>query len=319
MTPFILIVALLGLIIGSFLNVVIARLGTKEGIVWSRSHCPHCQHTLGFWDLIPLLSFLALRGRCRYCHAPISWQYPLVELTTAILFVLVFVVRYGSLSDLRPPTPDLSALSLELLALSLELGFVAILIVISFYDARTLLIPDSLVGVAVVSAIVSVLVRGGLSALTSGLLATVIFAGFFALLFFVSRGKWLGGGDVKLAVPIAIIVGWPTIFVTFLVSFWSGAVLGILILFYRKYSIFLTSVGNLDKLPLLSFLRKQESRGNVTPSRSTWIPVASGDRNDNRSAVSHEIPFGPFLALGAVVSMLWGGALLHWYVTIFGI
>src|SRR5690348_3301805 len=87
----ILFAAILGLIVGSFLNAWLYRLHAGESVVRGRSHCPHCHHELSALDLVPVLSFVWLRGRCRYCHAPISWQYPAVEALTALSFVLILL------------------------------------------------------------------------------------------------------------------------------------------------------------------------------------------------------------------------------------
>jgi len=222
-----------GLCVGSFLNTVIYRLKTGESILFLRSHCPSCKHTLGFFDLIPLFSFIFLGGRCRYCKKKISWQYPMVELATGILFVL-----FSYLAKL-PSHLTMEQLSLEwfFVGLTLNFFFVSILIIIFVYDLKHSIIPDKVVwfGIAVL------LILNGLALLVqllfinkpdsilpflNRLLAAALAGGFFLILVLISREKWMGWGDVKLGILIGLILGWPNILVALFLAFVSGAIVG---------------------------------------------------------------------------------------------
>src|SRR3989344_3437721 len=166
-------VFIFGLIVGSFLNAVIHRLHTGESIVARHSRCPRCHHELSAADLIPLLSFALLRGRCRYCGKPISWQYPLVELATAISFSLIYFSALGGsafggqfLTHLPPTTYHLL----------FQLVFACFLVIIFVYDLRHYLILDKAVFPAGVLALVYAILQGKLA---EALVGAAILAGFF--------------------------------------------------------------------------------------------------------------------------------------------
>jgi len=194
---FYLFIFFLGLAVGSFLNCVIYRLETGGSFLGGRSFCPHCRHKLGFWDLIPVLSFLWLRGRCRYCQERISFQYPLVELTVGILFVLI---------HLNSATAFLAYV------------IVPFLIVIFVYDLKHYIIPDK-----VIYPVIALVLIFNFSAWPSALGA----AAFFAAIVLISRGKWMGLGDVKLAFLMGIILGFPNILAALFLAFLAGAIIGI--------------------------------------------------------------------------------------------
>src|SRR3989344_4493922 len=173
----ILTAAVLGLIVGSFLNAVIYRLNVRRSIAEAHSVCPHCKHKLAAVDLIPIVSFILLHGRCRYCKKSISIQYPLVELATATAFILVFT---------QLPTPNSQLL--------FNLIFASFLIIIFVYDLKHYLILDKVVFPAAVLALIFQVWQGRLLAAIYGAL---FLAGFFALLYFFSRGRYIGAGDIK--------------------------------------------------------------------------------------------------------------------------
>ncbi len=215
-----------GLCLGSFLNTVIYRLKTGESILFLRSHCPSCKHTLGFFDLIPLFSFIFLGGRCRYCKKKISWQYPMVELATGILFVL-----FSYLAKL-PSYLIMEQLSLGWFLASLVLNFflISILIIIFVYDLKHSIIPDKVVWPGVVVVFMAYLFSefSQYSILNTQylILAAALAGGFFLILVLVSREKWMGWGDVKLGILIGLILGWPNILVALFLAFVSGAIVG---------------------------------------------------------------------------------------------
>lgn len=205
---FYLVVFLYGIIIGSFLNVCIYRLPHKENIVTTRSHCMTCGSHIKWYDLIPVFSWLALRGRCRNCGAPISVQYPIIEALNGIFYVWT-VAHYG--------------FSIESLIYCL---LASALIVLSVIDFRTYEIP---LGINLFIACL-------------GILATIAdhihwqehIAGAFAvsvllyLLYLVSRGRAIGGGDIKLMAAAGLLLGWKNILLAFILGCIIGSVIHLL-------------------------------------------------------------------------------------------
>ena len=182
-------VFILGLIIGSFLNAVIHRLKTKESLITSRSKCVSCNHKLGARDLIPVVSFLFLKGKCRYCNVKISWQYLLVELSTAILFVLGYFLYLSSYCPLN----ICSEIPLNILLVYFSyITFCSFLVVIFVYDLKHYLILDKVVVPAIFISLIFNLSLG--FNIFNLLLAALIVSGFFMLQFIISKGKWIGGG-----------------------------------------------------------------------------------------------------------------------------
>ena len=219
-----LFIFLLGLAVGSFLNCVIFRLEREESFLKGRSYCPNCRHQLSWQDLVPLFSFLILRGRCRYCKKPISWQYPLVEIATAILFILVAYYSF----------PNLLATIYLLLATSL-------LIIIFVFDLKYYIIPDGAVWAAIAVSGIWYLVSGiFLEFYTKYQILNTIYSAigaalFFLLIFLISRGKWMGFGDVKLAFFMGLFLGFPNILAALFLAFLIGAIIGVcLIIIGRK-------------------------------------------------------------------------------------
>lgn len=214
------LIFVLGLCLGSFLNVVIYRLKSQEPILFSRSHCPKCQHVLTWFDLIPLLSFVLPKGKCRYCGQRISWQYPLVELSTGLAFVLVF---------------NSQASFFDLIYYWLMSCF---LIVIFVYDLKHYLIPDKIIYLAIIMALLFSIyfsLSSGYSLLLNRLLAAFLAGSFFWGLVIVSQGRWMGLGDVKLVFLMGLVLGWPSILLALFLAFFWGALIGItLILAHKK-------------------------------------------------------------------------------------
>lgn len=195
----IIIITTLGLCIGSFLNALIWRLKTGRGIAKERSICPHCKHRLKAEDLVPVLSWIELRGKCRYCHKKIGWQYPLVEISTAALFVLSYIAW--------PHPFGVSGT----LALLVWLACTSILMALFVYDLRWMLLPDKLV---VPLTLLAACLVGLLSIATANpgavygpFIGGVFLSGLFYALFQVSDGKWIGGGDVKIGLALGLLAG----------------------------------------------------------------------------------------------------------------
>lgn len=205
------VVGLLGLFIGSFLNVCIYRLPRSESIVWPGSHCPTCGAAVKPWDNIPVLSYAILRGRCRQCAAPISPRYPLVEILSALL-ALALLYRFG---------PSVAFVIYYL--------FACALLVITFIDLDYQIIPDSIsIGGIVVGLVLvawlpisyrDALIGLGLGA---GSLIAIIY-GYFLL----TKRQGMGGGDVKLLGMIGVFIGWQGVLFTIFISSVIGTVVGI--------------------------------------------------------------------------------------------
>jgi leader peptidase (prepilin peptidase)/N-methyltransferase len=260
-------VFLLGLVVGSFLNVCIFRLPRGESLVRPGSHCPSCGRPIRPSDNLPLLSYLLLRGRCRFCGDSISWRYPLVEAMTGLGFVLV-VARFG----------------LTLPAF-LHLLFFSALMVLAFIDLEHQILPDAITlpGIPLgVAAAVFPLLASCLSGaepgplwpslrprLLSSLLGLLLGGGLFWLIAFLGqvllKREAMGGGDIKLAAMIGAYLGWRLLLLTIFLAAFSGSLVGI-------------------------FLLRLHLRGREEP-----------------------IPFGPFLSLGAFLSMLGGDWVVGWY------
>lgn len=279
---FYLFIFLFGLIIGSFLNVVIFRLESGEQIVGGRSHCQHCSHVLSWYDLFPVLSFLALLGKCRYCHRRLSMQYPLVELATAIMFISVvgflglepdWILKFGFNESIK---------------IFYYWFIVSSLIVIFVYDLRHYIIPDSIIYLAIGVSLACLLLGvlgfnnwdlighysfgnsqelGTYSPFISGLLAAILAGGFFFAIVVFTKGEGMGGGDVKLVFLMGLVLGWPKILLALFIAFTVGAICGIILMFIRKKTF--------------------------------------------KSA----IPFGPFLVLGTFIALFWGNEIVRWYGT----
>ncbi len=209
-----------GAIIGSFLNVYIYRFHTGKSLS-GRSHCLSCGRTLRWFELFPLFSFLCLGGRCRTCRCHITSRYFFVELLTGILFVASLLAA-GTLYEL------------------FYLWFaMAIVVVITVYDMNHYIIPDSLTialgGLVVVWNVVRyVVLEVPLMTLGIDALAALAGAGFFFLLWYISKGQWIGFGDVKLAIPLGLMVGATQVFSMVVLSFWIGAAVSLFLVFLSK-------------------------------------------------------------------------------------
>jgi len=203
------VAAIAGLVVGSFLNVVIYRLPRGESLVRPGSHCPACGHALGALENIPIFSWLALRGKCRSCGAPIPIRYPLVELLTSALFALA-MLEYG-----------LSVASVAICVLG------AFLVAMTFIDLDHLLIPDSLAYSAGAVGIVFAVAERTVVPAIEGL---AVFAALLGAIYLATRGAGLGLGDVKMAGAIGLFIGFPTALAAAIGSFVVGALLAIPVL-----------------------------------------------------------------------------------------
>lgn len=209
----------LGAVVGSFLNVCIYRIPAGASVILPSSHCPGCGHAIRFYDNIPILSYIILRGKCRYCAAKISVRYLIVELLTA-LTSLVFFLQYG--------------LSWAYLCNFL---FAAALIVVTFIDLDHQIIPDVITLPGIPFFAVAAIFLLGLP-YGESLLGIVIGGGVFYLIGLgyelIKKKEGMGGGDIKLFAMIGGFLGWKSLIFVLLVSSCLGAVIGISIIIYKK-------------------------------------------------------------------------------------
>lgn len=216
MTPLIFLAGLfiLGLMMGSFLSVVIHRLHFgKSGIFLGNSTCPHCNKRLGPQDLIPLVSYLWNKGKCRQCKKPISWHYPVLELSTAVLFVAMAV--------------------LGLSPLPLYLFYGLVLIFIFFYDLLYLEIPDEVMLPSIAVAIIGSFFIGT-EVFFSGFLGAAVIVGFFLLQILLSQGRWLGGGDLRIGAFMGFVLGLKLTLVALFMTYLIGSVISVALLMTGK-------------------------------------------------------------------------------------
>ncbi|WP_243297455.1 prepilin peptidase [Bacillus litorisediminis] len=236
---------MLGLLLGSFYNVVGLRVPLKQSIVYPNSHCPHCKRELGPLELIPVLSYLFLKGKCRNCKAPISILYPFIELLTGLLFMYAYL--YFGFSN-------------ELVVSFLLISLLSIIIVT---DLKYMLIPNKIL----IYFLVFLLVYRVFSPLDpwwNPYAAGVGVSLFLLLVAILSKGG-MGGGDIKLFFVIGIALGFPNVLLTFFLATIIGAVIGMIGIFLGR-------------------IKKRQA-----------------------------IPFGPFIALGALLSLFYGEQIMQWY------
>jgi leader peptidase (prepilin peptidase) / N-methyltransferase len=235
-----------GLVIGSFVNVVIARLPQRRSLWAPRSACPECGNQIAWHDNIPLISFVALRGRCRACAARIPWRYPLVEAATAALFALSWVIFAGDVRDFV-----------------VAAVFLAGLVAITVIDLRHQIIPDAITLPGIVAGVAASLITDRISWVES-VEGVLLGGGLFVAIILLSRGG-MGGGDLKLGAMLGAFLGWKALLVALFVAVTLGGVSAITLLASRRLA-----------------------------------------RKD-------AIPFGPFLAVGGIVALFWGRAIVAWY------
>ena len=294
---FYIIIFILGSAIGSFLNVVICRLETGEGIIKKRSHCVKCGQTLTWYELIPIISFLCLRGRCRSCREKISWQYPLVEIVTGLLFIAVTTSIFPELVEGSKMVLDFTSFrSNNIIPLFYLLYVTCSLIVIFVYDLRHYIIPDKILFPAIgVALIYQLFLAFDFASLRSGnniaqsfsmnlfpelvegfkifypyLLSTLGASAFFLAIILITRGKGMGLGDAKLAFLMGLVLGWPNILAALFLAFFMGATVGVGLIFL------------------------------------------------GRKTMKSQIPFGPFLIAGTMIMLFWGQGILNWYFGLLG-
>jgi leader peptidase (prepilin peptidase)/N-methyltransferase len=242
--------AVVGLMVGSFLNVCIYRIPLRRSVVYPRSKCASCDRPLAWYENVPVVSYLVLRGRCRTCGTRISLQYPLVELTTAAAFVIHYEVL--GLSPLLP----------------VRIAFTCVLIVLFAIDLEHQLLPNVITLPALAAGLVLSLVLP--PGLRDALIGVLVGGGILFLIaevyFRLRKEEGMGMGDVKMLAMIGAFLGWKLTVLTLILASFGGSIAGILLLVTR--------------------------RGNMKAA----------------------LPFGTFLAAGALAASLFGEPLVNWYV-----
>jgi len=225
---------ILGAIVGSFLNVLIERSIAGQDWIHGRSRCDVCSHQLAWYDNIPLLSFTLLRGRCRYCHQPIGLSHIVLELLTAGLFLWWFWGGFFLLNVFQ-----LNKQPFVVVQPFFWLLVAVILLVIMIYDIKYLIIPDEavwfLTSVTLIYrfALVAMGIMQSVDLVKSILIMAAAMA-FLILLWLITLSRGLGLGDIKLIVPLSLLVGWQLTLVGVALSFFIGAVIGLILLFLGR-------------------------------------------------------------------------------------
>ena len=240
---------LIGISIGSFLNVCIYRIPEKEDIVLERSHCMSCGNVLKWYELIPLFSFIVQGGKCRNCKAKLSVQYPLIELINGLIYVWIFMVN---------------GVNLESILFCL---CASVLIVIGMIDWRTYEIPFGCNVIIGILGIVRVILN--LAHWYDYVIGFFAVSGLFLIIYWITRGRGIGGGDIKLMAAAGLLLGWKNILLALMIGSVAGSVIHL-----------------------------------------TLMKIKGKDR---------VLAFGPYLAFGIFVAMLYGNEIITWYLGMFNL
>ena len=250
------LVGLIGLCVGSFLNVVIYRLPLGMSLASPPSHCPKCDYKLKWYDNIPIISYLTLGGKCRSCHCPISPRYTVVEISCMLLW-LALPLSYGT---------D------KILMIAYSAVATSALIAIFFIDLEHMIIPDSLNAILGIAGIVAIFADGyteWYDHLIGALSALLLFLAVYYIAILVLGREGIGFGDVKMAFALGLLLGWQKVILALVI----GCTLA-----------------------------------------SAVLLILRRVRGDEKT---REYPLGPFLALGTLVSLIYGSHILEWYLSLF--
>ncbi|MBI2017850.1 prepilin peptidase [Candidatus Daviesbacteria bacterium] len=298
----------LGIVLGSFVKALADRSLSNKSF-WGRSYCLNCKKKLQWYDLFPILSYLTLQGRCRYCGKKIGLEYLVVEISMGILVGFLFwqnLINFQFLISASEGGVNYFhsiinyQLSIFIIDLLIKIFFISVLVALVLTDLKKMLIPDRII----LPAITLGFIMAGLLAaykigylyyhllnhpvgkyllfphsdyfgqhalellhpFLTGVFSALLIGGFFYLLIIITKGKGMGGGDVKLGAFIGLMLGFPNSLVALILAFFSGAIVSILLL-------------------------------------------ASG-----RKKIGQVIPFGPFLVIGALIALFWGDKIFNWYI-----
>ncbi len=275
------ILFLLGLVVGSFINALQYRIQENKTMK-GRSFCPNCKHQLVWYDLVPLFSWIALRGKCRYCKEPISVQYPIVELITGISFMSVGIASGFSqkINNAILYFGDISNRDfiISVISLLLILFITSCAVIISLHDAKTLYVLSKYVYLAILASLLLIFISYSgkwsfanvIGYMTPYLLSAFLATLFFFSLYFFSKGSWMGAGDAEIALLMGLFLGWPRVMGALYIAFISGSLWG------------------LSKVYLFK-----------------------------NAKMKSEIPFGPFLLSGMIVAFIFGAKIIDFYANIY--
>lgn len=231
------IMGILGSAVGSFLSVVVHRIKKKKkGIIFGKSMCPHCKKPLKWKHLVPVISFMFLRGKCAFCGKKISKHYFALELLTALIFVVTFLNWNFIVSTPSSIDPSILSYSINWKIFEISLFYIiemTLLMGIFFYDLLYQEIPDVLSVPAIVLAIVAAIGFGGPALASIGIGIAIILI-FFGGQILISKGEWLGGGDLRLGVLMAVMLGWKYLLLALIISYVFGALVSIVLLLSDK-------------------------------------------------------------------------------------
>lgn len=243
------LITIFSFLVGSFLNVCIYRIPKGKSVSFPPSHCPKCESRLKPIDLVPVLSFMFSKGKCRYCGEKISLQYPTVELLNALIYLLIYM-KYG-----------LTLYFFKYAILS------SLLIVITFIDLKHQIIPDRLNIFCLIIGILFTLSYGNKWLIVNGAIGLFVGGGLFLLIAIITNGA-MGGGDIKLMGALGFCFGWKYILLIALLSFIIGAVISVMLLVLK------------------------------IKGRKDYIP------------------FGPFISIAAIVTMIYGKEIIEYYLRV---
>jgi len=295
------IIFVLGLLFGSLANVILLRFNTGESLVFGGSRCFSCMRRLDWYELIPIFSFLFLRARCRTCKSGIGWQYPLIELGTGVLFLVV----YSRLFSFQFSILNFQSIFNFQKYLILNTGYFMLLIgawyflwLSALYDFRHKILPDffnfGALALSVIAFIAPPAASSGYSSIIhdSRFTIHVLAAGamflFFFSLWFLSKGRWMGLGDAKFVLAFGFLLSPAQALLGAVLAFWLGAIVGVSLIFFQK----------LLKSDFNKYLLLKSDFNKYLSWRS-------------------EIAFGPFLFLGGIISFSFGDKILNWYLGLF--
>jgi prepilin signal peptidase PulO-like enzyme (type II secretory pathway) len=286
---------IIGLVLGSFAKALADR-SLENKSYWGRSYCPKCKHKLRAYDLFPILSYLFLKGKCRYCHKKIDKSYFWIEVIQGVLIGYLFYISAAQ----TPLLSDQPALILFILILLFKTFFITILVIITLTDLKNYFIPDRVIIPSIIIGFFFLLsinlyrvfhlyyylsqndfgkyllrpdnnyfldhVFMIFKSFGFNILTALGLGMFFFILIVATRGKGMGGGDLKLGIFIGLMLGFPNGVLAIMLGFFVGAIISILLIIFGKKSF------------------------------------------------KEIIPFGPFLVIGSLISLFWGDQIINWYI-----
>ncbi len=290
-TLFMVVSFVLGCLVGSFCNVCAARWPAGESVIKPRSRCPRCMNPIAWYDNIPLFSWLMLGAKCRHCDKPISWQYPLVEALTGVLFLFVYL-RFGIV-----------------LATPIYMLFCAALVVVTFQDLADWTIPNEItlpgIPIALVVALLGMIypesmlrVTDPIDALIGIALGGGIIYGMDRITVVLLKKPGMGMGDVKLLAMLGGFLGWQGVLGILFAASIVGSIIGVALILLQR-----TSQGAGEEVA------ETDSDADASAKKDAHAE----DSEEDFLPEGHYIPFGPYLALGALLFLFFGPEIIEHY------